>query len=116
MTEGAVPKHHPTIDEMTGAPGLVSKKEKVKAEDQVMEMFDDTDPWEPPKLGLEVSRAIRNVREAINSISLLHNVDIRELMDEHELTHGYSSLDSLDLLFCDPRYNVQSGRENIKSH
>lgn len=37
-------------------------------------------------------------------------------MEERELTHGQSLLDSVDLVLNDPPYTVRSGREDASSH
>lgn len=45
-----------------------------------------------------------------------HNVDIWELVDEHELICGETWLDSVDLLLADSAYNIRSGRTDDNSH
>lgn len=58
---------------------------------------------------------MRKVREVMYLVCSLHSVDIRDLLDEHEFTHGMSFLDPVNLVARDQLYNVRSGHENTSS-
>lgn len=70
---------------MTGATGPVPNEMEVNTEDQVMEEVDVTTPATLSKLHLQV---VDTVLKAMYPIYLFHDVDIRVLVDGHELTHG----------------------------
>lgn len=47
------------------------------------------------------------------SICSFHEVDIREVVDKHELTYGNYFSGSVHLLLRNLPYSVQSGREDV---
>lgn len=79
-------------------------------------MVDVTGPVASTELAPQVVKAMRKDRESMYAERLLHDVDFRDLVDEHELTHVESLLDCVDLLLSDWSYNFRSGRENVNFH
>lgn len=56
------------------------------------------------------------VLRVVYLICSFHNIDSRELVDEQELPHEKSLLDSVDLVLSGPPCNVRSSREDFNSH
>lgn len=79
---------------------------------QMMEVIVMAEPAALPEFGPHAVEVMRKVWEAVCLIGAFHNVDSRELVDEHKLAHGKYFLDSVDLLVSDPPYNVRNGHED----
>lgn len=54
---------------------------------------------------------MRKVRKAKRPVLTIHNIELREIVVETELTNGKSLLESMDLVLHDPQHNVQNGRK-----
>lgn len=75
MVKGAVSSRQLTVDEMMRGAVAVTKGVKVKVENQVIEIIDETEPVQLPELSLRVVEATRNVREVIYPVYSFHNVN-----------------------------------------
>lgn len=110
MEEGASLNGQRTMDEMMGAAKPIIEEVKVKEEEQVMEVVDLTEPAASSELVLQMVQALIKVRKAKYYICSFYNIDFRELVNEHELTHEEFLFDSVDLVLRDPKmFEVFSG-------
>lgn len=81
--------------------------------------MDDVDLMKPSnlfKLGPQVVENLRKVREGIILIGSFRNVDLLDLVNEHELTNGESLLGSVDFLLSGSPYNVLPHRVDVIPH
>lgn len=78
----------------------------MEEKDNVMQMVDLLEPAASSELAVQVVKVMSQVRNAMYPICSIHIVDIQELVDEHEPTHGECVLNSVDFLLFDQPYNV----------
>lgn len=60
----------------------------MKEEEELMEMVDGTKPTVSPDMFPYAVEVMGKVRTGLYPIYLIQNVDFRELVDQHEPTHG----------------------------
>lgn len=56
------------------------------------------------------------MQEAKYHIRWIHNVDLRKLMDGHDIAHEEILLVTVNVLLTDPLISVRSGSKNVHSH
>lgn len=85
-------------------------------EDQVMEMVGLKEPATSSVAGPQAVKAMEKVRKVLHSICSSPNVDLREFVNEKDLTNREYLLESKNSLLNDPQYHVRSGRNDVISH
>lgn len=74
---------------------------KARRKDRVMNVVDVIEPRELSRPCPQIGEAMTKVREVVYPVRLFHNVDIREIVDEHKVTHEKALLDSVNLWLID---------------
>lgn len=101
---------------MLSAGGPFTKELEVKEADHVKEVLDVTEPAALPARVLQMAEAMGKLLEEMYPVCSFRKVYFKELVDEQELIHGVSLLNSAELLLSDSSYNVRSGREYANSY
>lgn len=116
MVRAATPKRQQMIHEMIGVAGMLTRDLELKTKNQVMEVADVAQSTALGDLDSHVVETMRKAQDAMYAIQLFQNVDFQQLVDEHELTHGFFLLDSVDFVFIGSPYNFRSDCKEANFH
>lgn len=96
-----------------GAAGQICREMKVEEEDQEKDFIGVTEPAISPEIGPREDEEVEGSKVPYN---LVPQWSFREFDEEHNLTHGESSFDSMDSLLIYHPYNVRSAQVGVISH
>lgn len=74
----------------------------MKEENHVVKVVDVTNPTASSEIGAPRIETMIKAREVMYVICRFPNVDFQKLLDEHELTRGKLSMNSVNLVLGDP--------------